>query len=285
MENEGLNRLIRDKKTVCSAIYGFFLDDWDTTHSVIEDLKGLSLLPLLMNSKRFHSESMLVKLFVDKANSCKYLPKQGRLGNIQYLNQVLDLIGFKANFKGQVRTEDGGRRREYTIEDNLCYEVGEGKGKEKIMLHPLLQKCLDKKSVELFEKYDAEYFEKQKEVFLGEEAEKKPLFIREPIDEGEDAEDIENVVDTPIDATPEKPCLSVVSKEVITGDMAPGIGTDKVNQIMTYFFNGVKSGMSILDQIASSIECFGRETFEQACYANSLLLGKCIDVDYKFIEV
>ena len=287
LENEDLNALIRDKKVISSLIHGFSPSDWDITQSVITELKKISyILTPLMKSKSFHSESSLVKVFVCAVEKCKYLPKQGKLGNIQYLNNVLDLIGYKANCRGQVRTKDGSRRREYVIEDNLSYEMGEGKKKREIMLYPLLQECLEKKSAELFEKYDTEYFEKQKKIFLGEDV-AEPLFTRDDCESvdvdtklDDDERDTVSLTDT-IDRTQEIP---IVSNEITLSDVTLEVDANKVKQVVTYFFNGIRSGVSILDQIASTIEFCGRVVFEQACYYSSLLLGKVTDVDYEFME-
>ncbi|MGD1711860.1 hypothetical protein, partial [Dapis sp. BLCC M172] len=293
LENEDLNTLIRDKKVIGSIIHGFSLDDWDVLHSVVMELKEISyILTPLMNSKAINSESSLVKAFVYALEKCKYLPKQGKLGNIQYLNKILELIGYKANYKGQKRDENGNRRREYVIADNLYYEVGEGKEKRKIMLQPLLQECLDRRKEGLFEKYNNEYFEEQKKKFLGEETtetEKKPaLFTREFLSDEEYmenvqySEDLETHENQQIDVTPMLPNENVDDDK--TPKIIPEVGANRVKQVVSYFFNGIKSGATTLDQIASSIECFGREVFEQACYANSLLLARCIDADYNFME-
>ncbi|MEM1169240.1 MAG: hypothetical protein AAGJ08_09260 [Cyanobacteria bacterium P01_H01_bin.35] len=157
------------------------------------------------------------------------------------------------------------------------------------MLQSLLQECLDRRKAELLEKYDTKYFEQQKKKFLGEEiSEETPaLFTRELLSDEERMEDmqyIETIEAADTNTASEKLDLPVTLEETTDNNATLEIDANKVKQIVVYFFNGIKSGMTVLDQIASTIEFCGRAVFEQACYESSLLLGKCIDVDYEFME-
>ncbi|MEM1169841.1 MAG: plasmid replication protein, CyRepA1 family [Cyanobacteria bacterium P01_H01_bin.35] len=188
-ENPELISLLRGKNAAYALNHGLTIDDTDMTYALVSELKSLPF-HLIENNDTLTKESHEVKEFISKAEECSCLPKKGKLDDIKYLGKVLGLIGLGLSKPKQIRLEDGNRIRQYEVEDKLLYHETDSEGKilRDIMLYPLLKPYLDRKSEELFKKYDVQYFEKVKTDFVGEtevkieverlESELKPTYLR-----------------------------------------------------------------------------------------------------------
>lgn len=176
LKNKELNNVIRDSKTVNRAIYGCFLPDIDILHSEVDELSKLPF-HLLENEVSFTGESPIVLEFITAVSESKLLPKQKKLSNIKYLNNILDLVGLKATSIGQSRDND--RKREYKLEDVLCYHKKDEEGgiSRTIMMRSLLEQCLDTRRDQLIGKYNSDYFDEKNEALLSDEEETEPTKI------------------------------------------------------------------------------------------------------------
>ncbi|MGD1805824.1 plasmid replication protein, CyRepA1 family [Dapis sp. BLCC M126] len=168
-ENPELSSLLRSKNAAYALGHGLTIDDTDMTYALVEELMTLPF-HLIEGNKDLSQDSPEVKEFISKAEECRHLPKRGKLGDINYLSKILQTIGLAMSKPKQVRKEDGSRTRFYEIVDSLRYHETDNEGKiiRDIMLYPLLKPCLERKSEELFKKYDGEFFEKVKTDFVGE---------------------------------------------------------------------------------------------------------------------
>ena len=178
LENKELNDAIRDSKTVNRAIYGCFLPDIDMLHSVVSELMKLPF-HLFENGVSFTGESPIVLEFIAAASKSKLLPKQKKLSNIRYLNNIFDLVGLNAACIKQSRDENGDRKREYQLRDALCYYEVDEKGNvvRTIMLEPLLEQCLDIRRDKLLGKYDSAHFDEKNKALVSEEKPFEPTKI------------------------------------------------------------------------------------------------------------